>query len=414
MKDSRLCAFDILYDVISNNAYSNIALDKELKTLSQQDRAFASRLVYGVIERRITLDYVISKYLTSRTKPKVKIILYIGAYQLYFTDNVSSATAIDESVKLCDKVGCSYYKKLVNAVLHKVDDNRIDIDSLDDLEVKYSCPKSLINMWTKHYSAETATYILESINGNPPVFAVPNRLFVNADELIYELMLDGIGAEKCGEIVRISSSFNLAESKAFKNGLFHIEDMSSYECAATLEANENDVVIDVCSAPGGKAFTIAEMMNGKGKLYAYDLYEHRVKLIKDGAERLALNNIICDVNNAEEFNESIPKADKILCDVPCSGFGVIRRKPEIRYKDLDSIKDLPEIQYKILETSSKYLKKGGRLIYSTCTLNKKENEKVVEKYLKNGGFTLIKQKTIISGDNGGDGFYFAVMEKTDD
>ena len=414
MKDSRLCAFDILYDVISNNAYSNIALDKELKTLSQQDRAFASRLVYGVIERRITLDYVISKYLTSRTKPKVKIILYIGAYQLYFTDNVSSATAIDESVKLCDKVGCSYYKKLVNAVLHKVDDNRIDIDSLDDLEVKYSCPKSLINMWTKHYSAEIATDILESINGNPPVFAVPNRLFVNADELIYELMLDGIGAEKCGEIVRISSSFNLAESKAFKNGLFHIEDMSSYECAATLEANENDVVIDVCSAPGGKAFTIAEMMNGKGKLYAYDLYEHRVKLIKDGAERLALNNIICDVNNAEEFNESIPKADKILCDVPCSGFGVIRRKPEIRYKDLDSIKDLPEIQYKILETSSKYLKKGGRLIYSTCTLNKKENEKVVEKYLKNGGFTLIKQKTIISGDNGGDGFYFAVMEKTDD
>ena len=415
MKDARLAAFDILYDIISKNAYSNIALDRQLKTLSQQDRAFTSRLVYGVVERRITLDYIINKYLAARTKPKVKIILYLGAYQLYFADDISSATAIDESVKLCDKVGCSYYKKLVNAVLHNVDDNRIDLDSIEDMEIKYSCPKSLVNMWTKHYSKETAVKILESINGNPPVFAVPNRLFVDADELIYELMLDQIEAEKAGDIVKLTSSFNLADSKAFNNGLFHIEDLSSYECANALEAKESDVVIDICSAPGGKAFTIAENMNNRGALYAFDLYEHRIKLIKDGADRLGLTNIICGVNDAEQYNRNIPKVDKILCDVPCSGFGVIRRKPEIRYKQLDLIKDLPDIQLNILETSSKYLKDGGRIVYSTCTLNRKENEQIVEKFLKNNSnFELLYQKTIIPNDDGGDGFYYAVMDKRDD
>ena len=152
-------------------------------------------------------------------------------------------------------------------------------------------------------------------------------------------------------------------------------------------------------------------MKNKGCVYAFDLYEHRVKLIEASAKRLGLSNIKCAVNNAEEFSQSIPMADKIICDVPCSGFGIIRRKPEIRYKELDSVKELPQLQLKILETSSKYLKPNSRIIYSTCTLNKKENEKVVSEFIeRNSNFKLIKERTVFPCENKGDGFYYVVLE----
>ena len=194
--------------------------------------------------------------------------------------------------------------------------------------------------------------------------------------------------------------------------MFHIEDLSCYNAVKALELKEEDVVFDICSAPGGKAFTAASFMNNKGKIYAFDIYEHRVKLIQDGANRLGLTSITSVVNNGAEFNSSLPLADKIICDVPCSGFGIIRRKPEIRYKDLDSIKELPALQFDILNTSSKYLKKGGKLLYSTCTLNKRENEKVVEKFLtENSDFSVLKSVTTFPSENGGDGFFYSILER---
>ena len=414
MKSARLCAFEILDGVIRNNAYSNIAVEKSARELSSADRAFVSQLVYGVIERRLTLEYIVNRFLTQRTKPKVKIILYIGAYQLYFMDKVPSSAAVNETVKLCKDVGAEFFKPLVNAVLHKIDLNRLDIEKLEDDEIKYSCPENLINMWKKQYGEEAATSILQTLNEKPPVFAVPNTLFLDSDELIYELMLEGVESEAAGDIVKINSPLNISESKAFESGLYHIEDMSSYLCAKALEAEAGDTVIDVCSAPGGKAFTIAESMNNEGKVYALDIHPHRVELIKKGAERLSLSNITADVNDAAEFNPELPLADKIICDVPCSGFGVIRRKPEIRYKELDSVKDLPELQYSILSVSSKYLKPSGKMIYSTCTLNKKENEKVVERFInENAGYTLVSTNTVIPSKDGGDGFFYAVIIKND-
>lgn len=414
MKSARLIAFEILSDVLRDNAYSNIAIDKALKSI-ESDKAFVSNLVYGVIERKITLDYIINNYLQGRTKPKVKIILYIGAYQLYFMDKVPSSAAINECVNLAKQVGADYYKGLINAVLHKIDDNRITIDEIEDLSIRYSCPQSLINMWKKAYGEENTIQILSSINNKPPVFAIPNTLYVDADECLYELNNAGIDGEIVDGVVSISSAFDLNNCKPFIDGLFHIEDLSSFNCAKALDVKDSDVVIDICSAPGGKAFTLAEMMNNKGMLYAFDLYEHRVKLIEQGAERLGLTNIIAGVNDALIYNENIVKADKILCDVPCSGFGIVRRKPEIRYKDLDSIKDLPDIQYNILSVSSRYLKDDGRLVYSTCTLNKKENEKVVRRFLNdNSSFELIEEKTTFPSANGGDGFYYAVLERKND
>lgn len=412
MKNARLSAFDMLYDIIYGGAYSNIVLEKGLKAVESKDKGFVSRLVYGVIERRLSLDYAINKFLNGKTKPKVKILLYIGAYQVLYMDKIPDAVAVYETVSLCDNIGLSYYKKLINAVLHRIIDYKTEFDVIDDLSIKYSCPQHLINMWTKMYGEDNVLDILESINNRPPVFAIPNSNYVDAEELYYELFSAGIDCEIFNDVVKINSSFDLSELKAFNDGLFYIEDYSSYSCAKALEAEPDDVVLDLCSAPGGKAFTIAQ---SGATVYAYDIYEHRVELIKKSAQRLGLNNIITGINDALIYNANIPFADRIICDVPCSGFGIIRRKPEIRYKNLDDIKELPQIQYNILFTSSRYLKSGGVIIYSTCTLNKKENEQVVDRFLNdNTDFSLVESKTVFPTKNGGDGFFYSILKKEND
>lgn len=408
MKNSRLVAFEVLHKIFSDNAYSNLALDNALKNV-KNDKAFISALVYGVVERKITLDYFIFKYLKTKPKPKILTILRLGAYQILFMEKVPNSAAVDESVKLTKKINQTFYSSLVNAVLHKIEN---DDECITDPSIKYSVPENLLNMWIKQYGKDVVDGFLPYINGRPPVFAVPNINIVDAEEFQYELMSDGVDCEVCGEVVKINSSFDLNKIQSFKNGLFHIQDLSSYECAKALGAEEGDTVLDICSAPGGKTFTISEIMKHTGTVYAFDLYEHRLKQVLRGAERLGLSNIKCMTNDATVYNESIPMADKILCDVVCSGFGIIRRKPEIRYKELDSVKDLPNIQLNILETSSKYLKIGGKLVYSTCTLNKKENEKVVQAFLNNNkGYTLLNEKTTFPSEFGGDGFYRAVILK---
>lgn len=406
-KSSRLIAFEILYRVFSENSYSNIILESTLS--DSYDKAFVSALVYGVIERKITLDYYINKHLNSKPKPKIMTILRLGAYQLIYMDKIPSSAAINESVKLTKEIKQDYYSGLVNAVLHKIEkDNEV----LTDLSLKYSIPENLINMWKKQYGEDNVISFLPCLLGRPPVFAVPNKLYLDADELQYELLNEGIECEVEGELVIINSGFDLTASKSFNNGLFHIEDKSSYECAKTLNAVEGDTVLDVCSAPGGKSFTIAQQMNNKGVIYSFDLYKSRLKLVSDGAKRLGIDIIKTQLGDAMVFNADIPIADRILCDAPCSGFGIIRRKPEIKYKELDSVKELPNIQLSILTNSSKYLKDGGVMIYSTCTLNKKENEKVVDAFLaENKNFSLDYQKTVFPSGNGGDGFYFARILK---
>lgn len=411
MKSSRLIAFETLHKIFYDRTYSNLAVDNALKDVDK-DKAFISALVYGVVERKITLDYYINKYLTAKPKSKIMTVLRLGAYQLLFMDKVPSSAAINESVKLTRDIKQDYYSKLVNAVLHKIDSNR---EELDNPSINYSVPECLINMWNKQYGADTVSEFLPALNERPPIYAIPNRQFVDAGELCYELLEEGVDCEVLEEVVLIHSSIDFNSSRAYKNGLFYIEDLSSYHCAKALQAKPGETVIDFCSAPGGKAFTIAQDMENNGRLYAFDLYEHRAELVKKSAERLELNAIISGVNDASVYSDTIPEADRILCDVPCSGFGIVRRKPEIRYKNLDSIKDLPEIQLNILKTSAMYLKDGGRIIYSTCTLNKKENEKVVSAFLnEHSGFSLEYDKTVFPSANGGDGFYFAVLTKNYD
>lgn len=234
MKNARLAAFEMLYAVMQNGAYSNLTVEGALNDVVPKDKALASRLTYGVIERRLTLDYLINQYVSGRVKPKVRVVLYLGAYQLYFMDKIPSSAAINESVNLAKSVGLTYYTKLINAVLHKLDDNRVDLSALDDLEIKYSCPKHLINMWVKAYGKENTVNILESINNRPPVFAIPNPLYTNAEECLYELNSAGIDGEVKGDVIVINSAFDLSECKPFADGLFHIEDLSPWNLRYTL------------------------------------------------------------------------------------------------------------------------------------------------------------------------------------
>ncbi|HIZ10771.1 MAG TPA: 16S rRNA (cytosine(967)-C(5))-methyltransferase RsmB [Candidatus Eubacterium faecavium] len=410
MTEARQTAFDTLYKVFYGGAYSNIALDDALGNLSA-GRAFASRLIYGVVERRLTLDYILSLY-CKKPKPKLLVILRMGVYQLYFMDKVTSAAAVDESVKLAKANGMGYYASFVNAVLHKINDNRMDIDGIEDLSVRFSVPQYLINMWIKAYGREKVLSFLPSLNENPPVFAVANLYKTSAAELAKTLRSCGLSCEVHGGLVRMDSAPDLTSLEAFKKGLFHIQDISAYKAVSALKIKDGDTVVDFCAAPGGKSFTASYFAGGRGNVYSYDIYPQRVSLIEKGCERLGISNVSAFVNDASVSIEGVPRADKIICDVPCSGFGTVRRKPEIRYKELDSIKALPELQLKILNNASGCLKSGGRLLYSTCTLNKRENEKVADAFLeKHPDFEMTDRKTIFPGDDGGDGFFYCIFER---
>ena len=242
---------------------------------------------------------------------------------------------------------------------------------------------------------------------------MPNPLFVTPAQLQEMLAQEGVQARSLPEdVLAVDDGFDVERSVAFQKGYFHVQDLSCYLACAALQVRPGQTVLDVCAAPGGKSFTLAEMMRNTGRLIACDLHPHRVELIESGARRLHLDCIDARVQDATVHSGDLPAADAILCDVPCSGFGILRRKPEIRYKDLDSIKDLPALQLSILQTAATYLKPGGRLVYSTCTLHKKENEKVVSAFLdRHSAFSLATECTRFPCAQGSDGFYYAVLER---
>lgn len=393
MKSSRAAAFEILLKIHKDKAYSNLALDASLKEseLSYVDRAFVSALVYGVTERTVTLDYQLERYLSQplkKLKPQVLVVLRMGAYQLLFMDKVPVSAAVNESVKLAKNNGCAFASGLVNAVLRKIAQNGLILpngnDEAERCSVLYSCPRWILDLWSECYGRENAFKIAESSVGAAETVLRVNTLKISCDELIEEL--HGEGIEACRGVtensVVISKAGSFRELKAYKDGLFHVQDIASQLCAAALAPEEGERVLDVCSAPGGKAFTSAEHMNNKGEIVACDIYESRLRLIESGAERLGISIIKTAVNDASVYNPDMGLFDKILCDVPCAGLGVIRRKPEIRLKTAAEVDKLPEIQYSIVCVTAQYLKKGGVMIYSTCSLNRKENEDVFYRFLK--------------------------------
>ncbi len=431
MQTPREICLALLVKSEKNSSFSGIALDNTLsrnRDFSDIDRRFISALYYGVIERRITLDAVIGKY-SRRTIDKlsleIKEILRIGIYQLLYMDSVPDSAAVDESVKLA-KINNQSASGFVNAVLRSfIRDNKklpLSGEKNHDLAINYSCPEWLTEMWLRDYGEEVAISLLEASLGRPPTTVRFNTCKFEASDIISELAKDGIevipneAIPDCYDLKNCGSAEKLS---AYKKGMFHVQDASCQICAGELGANDGETVLDVCSAPGGKAFTIAEIMNDSGRVLAFDLHEKRAKLISEGAERLSLDIISASVNNAKVFNSELPMADRVLCDVPCSGLGVIGRKPEIKYNNNceDDLSQFPIVQYDILKTSSRYLKPGGTLVYSTCTLNRAENDLIAERFLSENpdfeGFTLSHfddYKATITPATcpyGGDGFFMA-------
>lgn len=437
MSDARLTAVKLLLKMEANEAYSNILLDSALSEqgLSQRDKAFAAALFYGVTERKMTLDYIIeqnSRIPFRKIEKEALMILRAGLYQLLYMPSVPESAAVNESVKLCKRLRVFGAEGFVNGMLRGFLRNgkKLSFDGLDEikaLSLKYSCPEWIAGKWLREYGEENAVKAMEASLGVPPLYARVNSTKITDDELVSLLKKEGVKAQRNPRLngcLRLEKAGEIENLDAFKAGLFHIQDVSSQLCCLTLRPIVNETVIDICAAPGGKTFTMAELMSNSGRLLSLDLYDGRVNLIAEGAKRLGLRIVEPRQNNAVKFSEELPLADRVLCDVPCSGLGVIRRKPEIKYKTEEEFKELPRLQRAILEVSSKYVKEGGTLVYSTCTLSRAENDEVAQDFAENHPeFSPIVQplpydtsensptRTFFPEKDGGDGFFTAAFRK---
>ena len=435
-KSARQLAFEVLMKIEKDKAYSNLALDSAVKAYCRNstDCAFITHLVYGVTERKITLDYMISRHLDkpiSKLKQDVLMILRLGAFQLLFSDKIPDSAAVNESVKLAKNNKCAYASGMVNAVLRKISKEDLDFSGIENrierISVECSAPTEFVSFLIYHYGVDNAEKFLLSALEPKKIFIKVNTTKILPDELINKLSCEGISAEKTilKNALEIRLNGAVYDSECFKKGYFHVEDLSSQLCVEALGAYSGCTAIDVCAAPGGKSFSIAEDMNNKGIVYSCDIYEQRVDLIESGAQRLGLDCIKPCVNDATAFNASFPQSDRVLCDVLCSGLGIIGKKPEIKYKKLDEIKEIIPVQKQILEASSRYVKKGGRLVYSTCSVNPNENRRVCDAFLKaHTDFKAVKvlphiERAVDEGDyltlmthiNNCDGFFIALFER---
>ena len=408
-----------------DNGYSTIVLDNMLKqeNLLPQDRSFCSAIFYGVISRNITLEYIIKEYSKidfNKLSPNVVALLKCGIYQMKYMDNVPVSAAVNETVELARKVKEEKSTGFINGVLRSFERGgmtyKIPKDKLTATSIAYSVPMPLIQLWRKAYGQDKTMEILEGLDTVPPVFVRVNTTKITQDKLMEMLLEETITAEPYDSIdncIKLSGHGGIARIKSFRKGFYHVQDGASQRCAAATMAGENMRVLDVCGAPGGKSFTMSEMMGNTGEIVCCDLYQQRLSMVTEGAKRLGLTNIKTICQDATIQNPSLGEFDVVLCDVVCSGFGIIRRKPEIKYKPLETLDGITDVQYNILEVSSTYLKQDGCLIYSTCTLNPCENEEVVDKFLANHpDFILAKpMETRFPQVGGTDGFFHAVIKK---
>lgn len=401
--NAREIAYKVLLDIEKNKNYSNMSINKHFKDvkLSNQDRGLATEIIYGVIENKYYIDYMIdklSKVKTNKMEIYVKTLLRMGIYQIMFLNSISDYAAVNETVNLAKKKN-SKVSGFVNGILRNVIRQKETIgeikvkDDVDYLSIKYSYDKWMIRNWMIHFGREFTEELLEANSERPSIYLRTNTLKITRDELIEKLEQQNIKASKVNvvdEAIKVEHLKDIENNTLYKEGLFTVQDISSMLVGKVMNPKENSLVLDVCSAPGGKTTHMATLMNNTGQVVSRDIYEHKLKLIKASCKRLGLTNV-----EVEEFNglsldrESIGKFDYVLADVPCSGLGIIRRKPEIKYKEKEEFRDLPPIQKNILENASKYVKKGGTLIYSTCTIQDSENIDVVNEFLqKNKNFEL--------------------------
>ncbi|CEQ24243.1 16S rRNA methyltransferase B [[Clostridium] sordellii] len=438
--NARKLAFKTLYDIERNKNYSNISVNKNFKNvdLSDQEKGLATELIYGIIENKYYLNYIIDKLSKIKSKKMstyVKITLWLGIYQILFLDSIKDHAAVNESVAIIKK----YDKKssgFVNAILRNVIRNKDDImeidkiDIIEYLSIKYSYSPWIIKKWISDFGQDFAEDLLEANSEKPKLYIRVNTLKTNRDELIEKLSKQGIECRKVNgieEAIQVQNLKSIENNKFFKEGYFTVQDISSMLVGKVLNPEENKLILDICSAPGGKTTHVATIMKNSGKVVARDVFDHKLKLINQTVKRLGLKNVKVEDGDALKLDkESINKFDYVICDVPCSGMGIIKRKPEIKFKKEEELKNLPDIQKNILNNASKYVKIGGNLIYSTCTIHDEENIDIVKSFLdENDNFELVPINEVnIDLDNqdsgyikiypnihGMDGFFIAKLKR---
>lgn len=422
---ARELAINVLYKIENAESYSNIEIDKEFSKydLESIDKALASELIYGVLTWKITIDEIIKMYSSIKLK-KISCwilnILRIGIYQIAFLDRIPESAAVNESVKLAKKYGHEASSKFVNAILRKITKDEMDklLNHLSNqmlmedeiISIITSHPLWLVDELLKEYDKKFVTELLNANNIKPKITLRTNILKTTRDELVKLLQV------KCYECEggKLPHSIFINKMTDFADKFYSVQDEAAQLAVLKLDPKANDVVLDACSAPGGKTTYIAQLMNNKGSIDAWDIHDIRVKLVDELANKLGIDIIHTQEKDASEYYHELDKKyDKILLDVPCSGIGVIRKKPDIKWtRKIEDLDNLVETQEKILNTCSNYLKDGGRLVYSTCTVFARENREQVKKFLdSNKDFKLIEEVNLYPHIDNTDGFYIAVLER---
>ena len=397
-----------LHEVICEGVYSNLYLKKHLQELNGKDQALATRIFYGTIQNYSLLQYVWKQYVEDKKKvnKKVQIILSMSVYQLLFLERVPRYAIISEAVDITKKVSPKM-SGLVNAVLRKIDAKKIDwpSDPIEKLAIETSIPSWLLKMWKAQYGLELMESMAHASNQILPIYVRRNPLLVSKSEFETDPHM------KPYKDLYIYEGNQIFTHPYYKKGWVSIQDEGSLRIAQYVDAKEQETILDVCAAPGTKTMAMAERMNQTGHIDCFDIHAHRVQLIENEMKRLHIQNVSAHVQDACDIH-AYGMYDKILCDVPCSGYGVFARKPDIKLRMQPSDMDtLIPLQQAILQSASSHVKEAGILVYSTCTINKKENEKQVEQFLKaNENFELVEQNTIFPSPST-DGFYMAKLRR---
>lgn len=434
---AREAAFLSLQRLWRDGKYSNLELSASIEKykLTGVEKSLYTALLYGVIERKLTLDHLLGKYSSRPTEEidkDVKTAIYLGLYQLYFTDKIPPSAAVNESVALLRRFWAKKNSEgFANAILRAAAKDAKNIDYPDKtkdpekyLSVKYSVPAWLCREFIAEFSFDEAEAALEYSLSHPKATLAVNTLRITRDELMQKLIAEGIPCEKTkysekGIVLLENTPY---EKLSAYDDLFFVQDEASQICCEALGAEAGESILDACACPGGKSFFSAIRMENRGQVLSCDLHESKLSLVSSGAERLGISIIGTRTQNSSlPFGEG-EEFDRVLCDVPCSGFGVIAKKPELRYKTQEDIAPLPPLQYKILSSCARHVKTGGTLVYSTCTVLSAENSRVTEKFLEeHADFSLepfsvgeIKSDgslTLLPGKYGTDGFFTAKFRR---
>ncbi len=413
---ARQAAHASLVSCLANDKFVNLEISAILKRtdLKGADRGLYTSLVYGTIERLVTIDYIISK-LSSRPIGEIDertlCAIRLGICQLEFMDKIPAHAAVDESVELSPKKSKGFANALLRSFLRKKPRMPKKEDGLSQyLSVKYSAPAPLCELFINDYGNEAENILAAFLERKDTAIRI-NNLRTDAAEKAAEL--GAYPSTLCKNVMLVKGFDGVLEG--VEHGDWFVQDEASALCAEAVGAKAGETVIDTCSAPGGKSFAIALNMENKGKIYSFDLHANKISLIKKGAGKLGIDIIEASPRDAREpLEELIGKADRVLCDAPCSGFGVIGKKPDIKYKDIKASEGLPRVQAELLRGAARYVRRGGTLVYSTCTILKRENEDITAAFLaENSEFDLVEMKTMLPHKDGTDGFFICKMIRTE-